>query len=333
MNSLKNKNVLVTGADGFIGSHLVDKLLQIGANVKALVYYNSLGSNGWLDFSYKNFPKNLDIIQGDIRDVNRVNQAVEGIEIVFHLSSLITIPYSYYAYQSYIDTNITGLSHLLTACKRYDVKKIIHTSTSEVYGSALYTPIDESHPLQGQSPYSATKIAADFIADSFFRSFDLPIVTARPFNTYGPRQSIRAVIPSIIIQLLTKKNNEQLEIGDTSPIRDFNYVADTVEGFISLANAEDIYGKVFNIGSGKEISIYDTCKKLFDISNKNLKIVEDPKRIRPKKSEVNRLCCDMSLINKTVGWKPEVDIDQGLKITYDWFSKNFNQYPNNTFLI
>ena len=215
----------------------------------------------------KYLKKNLKIIQGDIRDVNRVNESVEGSDIVFHLSSLITIPYSYHAYQSYIDTNISGLSHLLTACKRYQVEKIVHTSTSEVYGSALYTPIDEKHPLQGQSPYSATKIAADFIAESFYRSFDLPIVTARPFNTYGPRQSLRAVIPSIIMQLITRENGEILDIGDTSPLRDFNYVSDTVAGFISLAESENVNGKVYNIGSGCEVSINSVIEKLFDISS------------------------------------------------------------------
>lgn len=333
MTNWGNKNVLVTGADGFIGSHLVEKLVLLGANVKALVYYNSLGSNGWLDHSFDHFPKNLKIIQGDIRDVNRVNESVEGSDIVFHLSSLITIPYSYHAYQSYIDTNISGLSHLLTACKRYQVEKIVHTSTSEVYGSALYTPIDEKHPLQGQSPYSATKIAADFIAESFYRSFDLPIVTARPFNTYGPRQSLRAVIPSIIMQLITRENGEILDIGDTSPLRDFNYVSDTVAGFISLAESENVNGKVYNIGSGCEVSINSVIEKLFDISNKTLKLKVDNKRVRPSKSEVNRLCCDSKLIKSTTGWHSKINIDDGLKLTYDWFRENKNQYNNNTFLI
>jgi nucleoside-diphosphate-sugar epimerase len=272
-------------------------------------------------------------MQGDIRDAHFVDGIIGNATIVFHLSSLIAIPYSYTAYQSYIDTNITGLSNLLTSCRRYNVKKIVHTSTSEVYGSALYTPIDEKHPLQGQSPYSGSKIAADVIADSFFRSFDLPITTARPFNTYGPRQSLRAVIPAVIQQLLNKEDGSFLDIGDISPKRDFNFVSDTVDGFLSLGESENVLGKVYNIGSGVDISIKDLCDILFKISGKTLEYKTDTQRLRPKKSEVNRLLCDASLIKKTSGWESKVDLHNGLKITYDWFKSNSDQYGKETFLL
>tara|TARA_B100001123_G_C15295448_1_gene1019009 strand:+ start:677 stop:1681 length:1005 start_codon:yes stop_codon:yes gene_type:complete len=326
-------NVLITGADGFIGSHLTEKLVSLNANVTALSYYNSLGTNGWLDHIYQELPKNLHIIQGDIRDPNRIDQIVDGITTVFHLSSLIAIPYSYHAYQSYIDTNITGLSHLLTSCKRYNIKKIVHTSTSEVYGSALYTPIDEKHPLQGQSPYSASKIAADVIADSFYRSFDLPITTARPFNTYGPRQSLRAVIPSVILQLIKKADGSFLDIGDVTTKRDFNLVSDTVDGFLSLGESDHVLGNVYNIGSGIDVSIEEVCNILFDISGKKLKYKTDSQRLRPEKSEVTRLCCDSSLITSTTGWKSKTNLTDGLKITYDWFKSNHSQYGKETFVL
>jgi NAD dependent epimerase/dehydratase len=335
MNNFWNEhNVFITGADGFIGSHLTEKLVALNANVTALSYYNSRGNNGWLDEPYKiKKPDNLTIIQGDIRDANLIDGIVDGATTVFHLSSLIAIPYSYTAYQSYIDTNITGLSNLLTSCRRYGVEKIVHTSTSEVYGSALYTPINEQHPLQGQSPYAGSKIAADVIADSFYRSFDLPITTARPFNTYGPRQSLRAVIPAIIQQLINKKNGSFLDIGDLSPRRDFNFVSDTVDGFLSLGEANNVLGKVYNIGSGVDISIEDLCSMLFDISGKKLEYKTDSKRLRPEKSEVNRLLCDPSFLKKTTGWESKVDLNTGLKITYDWFKSNGDQYGKDTFLL
>lgn len=334
MNNFWDKqNVLITGADGFIGSHLTEKLISLNANVTALSYYNSRGSNGWLDNAFEQRPKNLTIKQGDIRDAHFIDGIIGNATIVFHLSSLIAIPYSYTAYQSYIDTNITGLSNLLTSCRRYNVKKIVHTSTSEVYGSALYTPIDEKHPLQGQSPYSGSKIAADVIADSFFRSFDLPITTARPFNTYGPRQSLRAVIPSVIQQLINKEDGSFLDIGDISPKRDFNFVSDTVDGFLSLGESENVLGKVYNIGSGVDISIKDLCDILFEISGKTLEYKTDTQRLRPEKSEVNRLLCDASLIKKASGWESKVDLHNGLKITYDWFKSNSDQYGKETFLL
>jgi NAD dependent epimerase/dehydratase len=332
-NFWNGHNVLITGADGFIGSHLTEKLISFNANVTALTYYNSRGSNGWLDSAFEEIPNNLKIRQGDIRDPHFVDSIIGESSTVFHLSSLIAIPYSYKAYQSYIDTNITGLSNLLTSCRRHDVQKIVHTSTSEVYGSALYTPIDEKHPLQGQSPYSGSKIAADMIADSFFRSFDLPITTARPFNTYGPRQSLRAVIPSIIQQLIKKENGSFLDIGDLSPKRDFNFVLDTVDGFLSLGEAENVIGKVFNIGSAVDISIKELCEILFDISGTELKYKTDSKRLRPEKSEVNRLLCDSSLIYKTTGWKSKTDLHTGLKTTYDWFKLNSHEYGKETFLL
>ncbi len=335
MNNFWNEhNVFITGADGFIGSHLTEKLVALNANVTALSYYNSRGNNGWLDEAYKiKKPDNLTIIQGDIRDAHMIDGIVDGATTVFHLSSLIAIPYSYTAYQSYIDTNITGLSNLLTSCRRYGIEKIVHTSTSEVYGSALYTPINEQHPLQGQSPYAGSKIAADVIADSFYRSFDLPITTARPFNTYGPRQSLRAVIPAVIQQLINKKNGSFLDIGDLSPRRDFNFVSDTVDGFLSLGEANNVLGNVYNIGSGVDISIEDLCSMLFDISGKKLEYKTDSKRLRPEKSEVNRLLCDSSFLKKTTGWESRVDLNTGLKITYDWFKSNADQYGKDTFLL
>jgi len=334
MNNFWNKHdVLITGADGFIGSHLTEKLVSLNANVTALSYYNSRGSNGWLDNVYEKIPDNLTIKQGDIRDAHFIDGIIGNATTVFHLSSLIAIPYSYTAYQSYIDTNITGLSNLLTSCRRYDVKKIVHTSTSEVYGSALYTPIDEKHPLQGQSPYSGSKIAADVIADSFFRSFDLPITTARPFNTYGPRQSLRAVIPAIIQQLINKEDGSFLDIGDITPKRDFSFVSDTVDGFLSLGEAENVLGKVYNIGSGVDVSIKELCDILFEISGKTLEYKTDIQRLRPEKSEVNRLLCDSSLIKKASGWESKINLHDGLKITYDWFKSNSDQYGKETFLL
>ena len=334
MNNFWDKhNILITGADGFIGSHLTEKLVSLNANVTALTYYNSRGSNGWLDNLYQTIPDNLIIKHGDIRDPHFIDSIVGDNTTVFHLSSLIAIPYSYTAYQSYIDTNITGLSNLLTSCKRYNIKKIVHTSTSEVYGSALYTPIDEKHPLQGQSPYSASKIAADVIADSFFRSFDLPITTARPFNTFGPRQSLRAVIPSVIQQLLNKESGDFLDIGDITPRRDFNFISDTVDGFLSLGESDNVLGNVYNIGSGFDISIKELCDILFDISGKKLNYKTDKKRMRPEKSEVNRLLCDSSSIKKATGWQSKIDLRDGLKITYDWFKSNSDQYGKETFLL
>lgn len=334
MNNFWDKhNILITGADGFIGSHLTERLVSLNANVTALTYYNSRGSNGWLDNIYETIPDNLLIKQGDIRDSYFIDSIIGDNTTVFHLSSLIAIPYSYTAYQSYIDTNITGLANLLTSCKRNNIKKIVHTSTSEVYGSALYTPIDEKHPLQGQSPYSASKIAADMIADSFFRSFDLPITTARPFNTFGPRQSIRAVIPAVIQQLLNKKNGDFLDIGDITPRRDFNFVSDTVDGFLSLGASDKVLGNVYNIGSGIDVSIKELCDILFDISGKRLNYRVDKKRIRPQKSEVNRLLCDSSLIKETTGWQSKINLYDGLKTTYDWFKSNSDQYGKETFLL
>ena len=332
-NFWKGHNVLITGADGFIGSHLTEKLVSLNANVTALSYYNSRGSNGWLDQAYQKIPDNLVIKQGDIRDAHFIDGIVDNATTVFHLSSLIAIPYSYTAYQSYIDTNITGLSNLLTSCRRYDTKKIVHTSTSEVYGSALYTPIDEKHPLQGQSPYAGSKIAADVIADSFYRSFDLPITTARPFNTYGPRQSLRAVIPTVILQLINKEDGDFLDIGDISPRRDFNYVSDTVDGFLSLGESEEVIGNVYNIGSGVDVSIEELCNILFEISGKKLQYKTESQRLRPKKSEVNRLLCDSSLLKKTSGWESKVSLNNGLETTYEWFKSNSNQYGKETFLL
>ncbi|HDL20056.1 MAG TPA: SDR family NAD(P)-dependent oxidoreductase [Nitrospirae bacterium] len=317
---LKNKKVLVTGADGFIGSHLVERLVKEGAKVKAFVFYNSFNSWGWLDSFPPSLLKQIEIFPGDIRDHNGVRTAVRGMDIVFHLAALIAIPFSYHSPDAYVDTNIKGTMNVLQACRDFDIEKVIVTSTSEVYGTAQYVPIDEIHPLQGQSPYSATKIGADKIAESFYRSFDLPVVTARPFNTYGPRQSARAVIPTVITQLLSGR--KRLKLGSLHPTRDFNYVKDTCDGFIALAKCARAVGKEINICNGKEISIGDLAGTLIEIINPAAKIISDEDRLRPDKSEVERLLGSNSLITELTGWKPKHTIKQGLSKTVEWFKKD-----------
>jgi len=321
---LKGKNVLITGADGFIGSHLVELILSEGANVRALSYYNSFNFLGWLEDISPN-PK-LEIVSGDIRDPNFCEKICEGQEIIFNLAALIAIPYSYIAPDSYIDTNIKGALNICQAAKKSGAIKVIQVSTSEVYGSAKYVPIDENHPLQPQSPYSASKIGADNIAMSFYYSFDLPVTIARPFNTYGPRQSARAVIPTIITQIAS--GMKQIKLGDTSPTRDLNYVVDTCFGLLAIAKAEESTGQVINIGSNFEISIENLFLKIRDIMNADVEILRDEMRIRPINSEVQRLWCDNSKIEKLTGFKPKYSIDKGLKITIDWFvqSNNLSKY-------
>lgn len=314
---LRNKHILVTGSDGFIGSHLVERLLEDRCKVKAFVYYNSFNSWGWLDTFPKDTLKSIEIFSGDIRDPNGTRRAVKGVDIVFHLAALIGVPYSYHSPDMYIDTNIKGTLNVLQACREYCVEKVIATSTSEVYGTAKYVPIDEKHPLQGQSPYAATKIGADKIAESFYRSFRTPIVIARPFNTYGPRQSARAVIPTIITQLLN--GCEEVKLGSIHPTRDLNYVQDICEGFIGLAKRDETIGKVINIGSGEEVSIGDVARLLIKYINPNARIVADNIRKRPEKSEVERLVCDNSLIGKLTEWKPKVSLEEGLLKTIEWF--------------
>lgn len=314
------KNVLITGADGFIGSHLTEMLVKEGSTVKALSQYNSFNNWGWLeDVNCKN---DIEVLCGDIRDPHYMKKITRDIDIIFHLAALIAIPYSYIAPDSYIDTNIKGTLNICQAALDNGVQKVIHTSTSEVYGTAQYVPIDEKHPIQPQSPYSATKVGADAIAESFYRAFNLPLSIARPFNTYGPRQSARAVIPTIITQILNGK--KEIKLGDTTPTRDFNFVKDTCRGYIELANCEKANGEIINIGSNYEISVGDTLELIKKLMKSDVKFIQDKSRLRPEKSEVNRLWCDNTKINKFTGFKPQYSFEQGLKETIDWFKNPDN---------
>ncbi|MEQ1530168.1 MAG: NAD-dependent 4,6-dehydratase LegB [Methylococcales bacterium] len=307
--------VLVTGADGFIGSHLVEMLVAQGYQVRALAQYNSFNSWGWLDdVACKNA---IEVVTGDVRDAHFCQHICADMDMVFHLAALIAIPYSYVAPDSYVDTNIKGTLNICQAAKTAGVKRIIHTSTSEVYGTAQYVPIDELHPLQPQSPYSASKIAADAMAMSFFNAFDLPLTIARPFNTYGPRQSARAVIPTIIAQIAAGKT--QIQLGDVSPTRDFNYVEDTCRGFIALAESAQSIGQTVNIGSNSEISVGDTLNLIKDIMRSDVEFIVDAQRLRPEKSEVNRLCCDNSKIKALTGFSAQIGLTEGLQRTVAWF--------------
>lgn len=320
----KDKRVLVTGADGFIGSHLTEELAREGADVRAFVFYNSFGTRGWLDDVPAEIASCIEFFPGDIRDANRVLEAVKDREIIFHLASLIAIPYSYHAPDSYIQTNVVGALNILNACRQSPVSRIVHTSTSEVYGTAQYAPIDEKHPLQGQSPYSASKIGADVLVESFWRSFGLPVAIARPFNTYGPRQSARAVIPTILSQL--HSGVTEIRLGTLHPTRDFNFVADTVEGFLAIARCDKAVGSILNIGSGREISVGDLAQMLIDISGKKARIVFDEQRSRPEKSEVNRLLCDAARLRDLTGWQPRFTLEEGLTTTSRWIGENLRTY-------
>jgi len=313
------KKVLVTGADGFIGSHLVEHLAGKGYEVRAFVLYNSFNSNGWLDTFPKELFDKIELFAGDIRDPNGVRLAMEGIDTVYHLAALIAIPYSYHSPDSYVDVNIKGTLNVLQAAKLLNTKRVIITSTSEVYGTAQYVPIDEKHPFQGQSPYSATKIGADRLAESFYRSFGMPVTIVRPFNTYGPRQSARAVIPTIITQLLG--GSTEIKLGDVSPTRDLLFVKDTVMGFEAIAESEATIGEEINIASATEISIGALAQKLIDTINPEAKIIKDAERIRPEKSEVQRLFGSNEKIRSLTGWTPEYDLDKGLRETIAWFSE------------
>ncbi|MCM8526613.1 MAG: NAD-dependent 4,6-dehydratase LegB [Lentisphaeraceae bacterium] len=318
--NLKNKKVLVTGADGFIGSHLVEALYKKGCQIKALAVYNSFNDWGWLeDVSCS---KDIEVVCGDVRDPHFCKHISKDVDVIFNLAALIAIPYSYIAPDSYVDTNVKGTLNICQAALENKVQRVIHTSTSEVYGTAQYVPIDEKHPLQPQSPYSASKIGADAMAMSFHNSFELPLTIARPFNTYGPRQSARAVIPTIISQIAAGK--KEIKLGDVSPTRDFNYVEDTCSGFIKLVECEEAIGKTVNIGSNFEISVGDTLEKIKQIMNSDVKFITDEQRIRPENSEVFRLWCDNTLINELTGFKPAHTIDQGLKKTIDWFTQGDN---------
>jgi len=321
---LKGKKVLVTGADGFIGSHLAEMLVKEGATVRALAIYNSMGSWGWLENSALN--NEMEIILGDVRDSHCCHQITKEVEIIFNLAALIAIPYSYKAPNSYVDTNINGTLNICQGALYNDVKKVIQTSTSEVYGTAQYVPIDEQHPLQPQSPYSASKIGADALAMSFCNSFGLPVSIARPFNTYGPRQSARAVIPTIISQIATGET--EIKLGDVSPTRDFNYVEDTCRGLLLVSECEKAIGETINIGSNYEISIEDTVNKIISIMGRKVKVVTDEQRLRPEKSEVNRLWCNNRKLHSLTGFIPEINLDEGLRRTIKWFenSNNLSHY-------
>ena len=319
-----NKRALVTGADGFIGSRLIEMLVKKGYQVKALSQYNSFNNWGWLeDVDCKD---KIEILTGDIRDPHYCKLITRDVDVVFHLAALIAIPYSYIAPDSYVDTNIKGALNICQAAKENGNIRVIHTSTSEVYGTAQYVPIDENHPLQPQSPYSATKIAADAMAMSFYNAFDLPVTIARPFNTYGPRQSARAVIPTIITQIAS--GVKEIKLGDVTPTRDFNYVDDTCRGFIALAECDESIGETVNIGSNSEITIGDTLNLIKELMGSDVEFVIDKDRIRPSKSEVFRLWCDNTKIEKLTGFKPQVSIQEGLKRTIDWIIRpeNFKSY-------
>lgn len=319
---LKGKKVLVTGADGFIGSHLVERLLDEGCQVKAFVYYNSFNSWGWLDTLDKEKLSRIEIFAGDVRDPHGVREAVKGVDIVFHLAALIAIPYSYYSPESYVDANIKGTLNILQACRDLNIEKLLVTSTSEVYGTALYVPIDEKHPRQGQSPYSATKIGADALAESFYKSFNLPVTIVRPFNTYGPRQSARAVIPTIITQLLN--GEEKIKLGALHPTRDLLFVKDTANGFLEIAKSDNTNGEDINIATQDEISILDLAQKLITLINPKAEIINDDIRLRPEKSEVERLLGHNGKITALTNWKPNFTLEQGLLETITWFSDKNN---------
>lgn len=318
------EKILVTGADGFIGSHLTEELVKQGFDVKAFSLYNSFNTWGWLDTLPQDIMENVEVFTGDVRDPNGVREAMKGTDAVFHLAALIAIPFSYHSPDAYVDTNIKGTLNVLQAAKQLDLDKILITSTSEVYGTAQYVPIDESHPYQGQSPYSATKIGADRLAESFYRSFGLPVAIVRPFNTYGPRQSARAVIPTIITQLLAGK--EEIRLGSLTPTRDFNFVKDTAQGFIEIYRSDKTVGEEINIATQNEISIGELAEELIKQINPQAKIVCDEERLRPEKSEVNRLLGSNEKIKMLTDWEPRFTFEEGLAQTIDFFRDNLEKY-------
>jgi dTDP-glucose 4,6-dehydratase len=324
----KSKKVLVTGAGGFIGSHLTERLVELGASVRALVHYNALGTWGWLDQS--DFRNDIEVIAGDIRDRDSVTEAFNGMEYIFHLAALIAIPYSYHAPLSYIRTNVEGTLNVLQVARDVGVERIVHTSTSEVYGTAQYVPIDENHPLQGQSPYAASKIGADKLAEAFHLSFQLPVVTVRPFNTFGPRQSARAVIPTIITQCLKGKS---VDLGNLHPTRDLNYVSDTVEGFLLAASARNAIGKTIILGTGRETSIKALADLIAGLIGRPIRINQDQQRIRPKNSEVERLVADNSVARNLLGWKPDTSLEEGLKETIQWVKQHLERYRSGVYIL
>ena len=327
--------ILITGADGFIGSHLTEALVRAGYDVKAFVLYNSFNSWGWLDKCADDVRNRFEVFSGDIRDTNGVREAVNGCDAIIHLAALIAIPYSYHSPETYIDTNVKGTLNILQAAKEFNIGRLIQTSTSEVYGTAKFVPITEDHPLQGQSPYSASKIGADQLAYSFFTSFELPVVIVRPFNTYGPRQSARAVIPTIITQIAN--GNKEIKLGSVSPTRDFNYIKDTVDGFIAALDSKSGLGEVVNIGSNYEISIGDTVEIIAEVMNTNITIINDEQRHRPQESEVERLWADNSKAKELFGWEPKYGNRERktkrLEETARWFlnSKNLDMYKSDIY--
>lgn len=326
-----NKKVLVTGADGFIGSHLTESLLEQGYDVKAFAYYNSFNSWGWLDSVPKEKLNQIEVFTGDIRDPNGVREAMKGIDEVFHLAALIAIPFSYHSPDSYVDTNIKGTLNVLQAARDLETARVLITSTSEVYGTAQYVPIDEKHPYQGQSPYSATKIGADRLAESFYRSFHMPVSIVRPFNTYGPRQSARAVIPTIISQLLAGK--EEIKLGALTPTRDFNYVKDTVQGFIEIAKSNKTIGEEINIATQQEISIGELANEIISQINPGARILCEEERLRPEKSEVNRLLGSNQKIRMLTDWKPRYTLKKGMEETIQWMKNNLSSYKTDIYNI
>jgi len=323
------KKILVTGADGFIGSHLTEQLMEEGYEVKAFTFYNSFSRWGWLDTFPKDKLKEIEVFAGDIRDPNGVRQAMKGVDAVFHLAALIAIPFSYHSPDSYVDTNIKGTLNVLQAARELNTERVLVTSTSEVYGTAQYVPIDEQHPFQGQSPYSATKIGADRLAESFYRSFELPVTIVRPFNTYGPRQSARAVIPTIISQLLAGK--EEIQLGSLTPTRDFNYVKDTAAGFLSIYQSDNTIGEEINIATQTEISIENLAQELIRQINPKARIVSDEQRMRPKDSEVNRLLGSNEKIRNLTGWEPKYTFSQGIEETIEFIKNNMDAYKTDIY--
>jgi len=319
----KNRKILVTGAGGFIGSHLTEKLVNLGCMVRAFVRYNSRNDRGLLEILPDSIKGKMNVFMGDLRDSESVREAMKDIEIVFHLAALIAIPYSYIHPREVIDTNVIGTLNVLNAARDYGVEKVIHTSTSEVYGTAQYVPIDEKHPLQAQSPYSASKIAADKIAESFYKSYELRIAIIRPFNTYGPRQSARAVIPTIITQALT---GDKVFLGSLHPIRDFTYIEDVIDGFIKMVETDEAIGEVINLGSGSGLSIGELAKRIIPLIGKNVEIVFDSRRVRPPKSEVEKLIANNSKAMKLLHWEPKVSLNEGIKKTIEWIDENIGMY-------
>jgi NAD dependent epimerase/dehydratase len=324
--NIEGKKTLVTGAGGFIGSHLVEALVRMGAKVRAFVRYNSRGDLGLLERLPKEIKEAIEVFAGDLKDPEALRQPIKGCELVFHLGSLIAIPYSYINPMDFVQTNVVGTANLLNACLGNDVEKIVHTSTSEVYGTAIYCPIDEKHPLQAQSPYSATKIAADKLAESYYKAFGLSVATVRPFNTYGPWQSARAVIPTIILQAL---NGDKIMLGSLHPTRDLTYVEDTASGLIEVAKSPHSIGEVINTGCGQEISIGELSQVILSIMGKEAEILAEDRRIRPEKSEVERLMCDNSKARELLGWEPRISLKEGLKRTVDWFEEHAEEYKTN----